>query len=169
MKNNIKNKIKNNSGYAVLETIFYIVLFAILSIAVINALITMTQSFKETAMYGELMQGGDVMERMSRDIRNAYGINSITSTSLKLNTKDTAGVNKTVEFNLSGNDVRLLENDSFIGNLNTANISITNLSFTQINTTKGSAIKILLSLRSNHDALNRIQDFYTTVVLRGDY
>ncbi|MFA4975456.1 MAG: hypothetical protein WC839_01080 [Candidatus Paceibacterota bacterium] len=177
MNNNflkIKNKthflkFKRNSGYAILETVFYIALFAILTVAVIDALLTMTKSFKETSIHAELMQGGDIMEKISRETRQAYGINAITSTSLKLNTKDSAGTNKTVEFSLSGLDIRFLENDTFIGNLNTQNISISNITFTQINTAKGVAIKVFLTIRSLYDSLNRDRDFYNTIVLRGSY
>ena len=168
--NNNYLKIKNwRGGYAILETVFYIALFVILTVAVVDALLLMTRSFKETSVYAELMQGGDVMEKISREIRQAYGINSITSTSLKLNTKDSAGVNKTVEFSLSGSNIRFLENDSFIGNLNTQNISVSNIIFTQINTAKGVAVKVFLTVRSLHDSLNRDQDFYNTIVLRGSY
>jgi len=159
----------NNKGYVLLETVFYILLFAIISIAVINAMITMTKAFKETLIQSELMQGGNVMERISREIRQAYGINSITVNSLKINTKDNNGVNKTVEFLLSGSDIRLLENDVFTGNLNTSNVAITDINFTQINTLKGTAVKISLTVKSNHDLQDRNETFYDTVVLRGDY
>jgi hypothetical protein len=159
----------NSAGYAILETIFYICLFAILSIAVINAMITMAKSFKETTIQAELMRGTNIMERISREARNSYSINSITSSSLKLNTKDSEGINKTVEFSLSGGNVRFLENDVFTGNLNGDNINVTGLTFTQINTTKGVAVKISLTIRSNHDLQNRDEIFYDTVVLRGDY
>lgn len=164
-----KRIIKNNEGYAILETLFYIALFAILSIAVINALITMTRAFKETAIQSELVESGNILERVSREIKQADNINSISASSLKLDTKDDTGVDKTVEFSLSGSDVRILENDSFIGNLNSSNIIVTSLNFTQINTAKGEAVKITLSLGSNHDSLNRVEDFYNTSVLRGDY
>ncbi|MCX6751155.1 MAG: hypothetical protein NT161_00055 [Candidatus Nomurabacteria bacterium] len=165
-----KLKIKNwKGGYALLETIFYILLFAILSIAVINAMITMTKSFKETTIQAELMQGENIMERISRETRGAYGIASISTSDLKLNTKDALGVNKTVEFVLSGSDIRLLESDVFTGNLNTQNISITALTFTQITTTKGTAVKIFLTVVSDQDSQNRDEDYYDTVVLRGDY
>lgn len=163
------SKIPQNKGYTLLETIFYIVLFAILSISVINSMIIMTKAFKETTIQAELTQGGKIMERISREIRQAYQINSINTNSLKLNTTNDAGTNKTVEFSLSNSNVRFLENDIFIGNLNTQNIVVTNLVFTQINTTKGSAVKIVLTVRSNNDLLNRNRDFYNTVVLRGDY
>lgn len=163
-----KNIKKINSGYALLETIFYVVLLAIVSIAVINAMITMTKAFKETTIQAELTQGGNIMEKISREIRQANSINSISANSLKLNTKDGAA-DKTVEFSLSGSDVRFLENDAFTGNLNTQNITIAGLTFAQIDTAQGKAVKIFLTVRSNRDSLNRNQDFYNTVVLRGGY
>jgi len=160
---------KNNLGYALLETIFYVALFAILSIAVIDAMITMTKAFKETTIQAELMQGGNIMEKISREIRQAYNINSISTNSLKLDIMDEAGVNKTEEFSFSGSDIRFLENNIFTGNLNTQNIAVIGITFTRINTTKGAAVKITLTVKSNHDSLSRNENFYDTVVLRGDY
>lgn len=165
----IKNTEQRNSGYALLEIVFYIALFSVLSFAVIDSLITMTKSFKETTIKAELMKGSNIMERMSYEIRQAYGINSISTGDLKLNTKDDAGNNKTIEFSLSGSNIQLLENDIFTGNLNTQNITVADLAFTQINTLKGTAVKIFLTISSSHDSLNRTEDFYDTVVLRGDY
>lgn len=162
-----KNKIKN--GYAILELLFYITFFSIFSLLVINSMITMARSFKETTVQAELVQSGTIMERISREIRASYDISSISANDLKLNTKDDAGANKTVEFLLSGANVQLLENSVLVGNLNTPNLTITDLNFTVITTIKGKAVRIVLSVRSNNDSLNRIQDFYDTVVLRGGY
>ncbi len=166
-----KLKIKNyEKGYAILELLFYISLFAILSVLVINVMLTMAKSLKETATQAEWTQGGVIMERISREIRQSYGIDpASTSTDLKLNTKDTGGANKTVEFLLSGTDLQLLENNSLTGNLNTSKIAVTTLSFTQITTTKGKAVKVFLTIRSTNDTQSRTQDFYDTIVLRGDY
>jgi hypothetical protein len=165
----IKSKLKTNTGYSLLETVFYISFFAIFSILVINTLITMTKSFKENTISTELMQGENIMERISREVRQANSIYSISVNDLKLNTKDTIGTAKTIEFVLSGSDIRLLENNVFTANLNTANISVQGLTFTQITTTKGVAVKMVLTIKSTHDSLNRTQNFYDTVVLRGDY
>lgn len=166
MKSKI-NKIKN--GYSVVETLFYIAIFLVLSLVVINSLITMTKSFKENTIQADLVQSAMIMERISREIRQAYGINSIAATSLKLNTKDDLDNNKTVQFSLSGVNIQLLEDDVLTGNLNTPNIEVTSLSFTQITTTEGKAVKVILSVRSTRDTAGRIIDFYDTVVLRGDY
>jgi hypothetical protein len=164
---NQKREIKN--GYALLELLFYISLFVILSVVVINAMATMSRSFKETSIQAELIESGTIMERISREIRGAYGIGSVGAGDLVLNTKDSGGANKTVEFLLSGTNLELLENGTLTGNLNTPTISVTALAFTQITTAPGKAIKIVLTVKSANDALNRTQDFYDTVVLRGAY
>ena len=165
-----KLKIKNyKKGYAILELLFYIAFFAILSLVVINAMIVMTRSFKETSIQGELIQSGVIMERISREVRQAYNISSISATDLNLDSTDNGGANKTVEFLLSGTDIQLLENGVLTGNLNTPNIAVTALTFTQVTTTKGKAVKVALTVKSNNDALARTQDLYDTIVLRGIY
>lgn len=168
-KNNGRKVLSQAKGYSVLELVFYIALFATISLVVINAMITMTKAFKETSIQTEFVQSGVIMERMSREIRQAYDISSITATDLVLNTTDSLGANKTVRFLLSGTNLQLFENAVLVGNLNPPNIVVTGLTFSQITTTKGKAVKIVLSLRSSNDASNRVKDFYDTVVLRGVY
>ena len=163
-------KNKRQDGYAVLELIFYISFFVVLSLVVIGAMITMAKSFRETSIQAEYAQSGSMMERISREIRGSYDIDpTSTTTDLKLNTKDDVGADKTVEFLFSAPNIQLLENSSLVGNLNTPNIVVTDLTFTQITTTEGKAIRILLTFRSSNDASNRVIDFYDTVVLRGSY
>ncbi len=163
------NGFKNNQGYALLEAVFYVSLFAIFSIAIINSLAVMTKSFKEAAIYRDLAQGGVIMERISREVKNSKSIAAITGTNLKINTVDHDGANKTVEFSRSGSALRFLENDVFTDNLNSPNTLISSVSFTQINTNMGTAVKIFVSVSSERDPAGRTADFYDTVVLRGDY
>jgi len=163
------NKMKNERGYTLIELLFYIALFSILTLAVINALVVMTKAFRETSIQADLVQSSLVMERISRETRQAYGIFSISASDLKLNTKDELDNNKTVRFVLSGSNIELYENDVLTGNLNTPNIEVTSLSFTEITTVMGKAIKINFSVMSTRDSNNRIEDFYETVVLRGNY
>lgn len=161
---------KKNYGHAVLELLFYITFFSVLSSLVINAMITMARSFKETTMQAELVQSGNIMERISREIRQAYDIDAeSTSTDLKLNTKDDGGVDKTIEFKFVDPNIQLWDNGSNIGNLNTPNIIVTALTFTQITTTKGKAVRIVLTLKSTNDTSGNTKDFYNTIVLRGNY
>ncbi|OGI86095.1 hypothetical protein A3A01_01565 [Candidatus Nomurabacteria bacterium RIFCSPLOWO2_01_FULL_39_17] len=166
MKNQIQ---KVKGGYTLVEILFYIALFSVLTLAIINSFVTMTKAFKEISIQSDLVQSSLAIERMSREIRQAYGINSITTSDLKLNTKDELDNNETVRFLLSGSDIQLFENDVLTGNLNTPNIQVVNLSFTQITTVNGNAIKISLSVKSGRDMTNRVENFYNTVLLRGDY
>ncbi len=167
MKNNfyINEMSKNKNGYAVLELLFYITFFSILSLVVINSIIIMTRSLKETVIQAELIQGGTIMEKISREIRQANGINSIDTSNLILN----VNTNVTEQFLLSGSSIQFSENGILVGNLNSSNVIITALNFTQIDTLKGKAVKVHLTIKSNKDELARTFDFYNTVVLRGSY
>ncbi len=158
-----------NKGYTILEVLFYISFFAVFSLIVIDAMITMAKSFKETSIQGELMQSGVIMEKISREIRQAYDIVSISANDLQLNTTDSDGENKTLEFLLSGNNIQLIENNVLTGNLNPPNIAVTDLTFTQIITAESKAVKIFLTVKSVNDVLARTFDFYDTIVLRGGY
>ncbi|MDD5720882.1 MAG: hypothetical protein PHT16_00315 [Candidatus Pacebacteria bacterium] len=154
-----------SGGYGVLELLFYIAFFSVLSSLVINAMITMARSFKETTIQAELVQSGSIMERMSREIRQANGIISIGTNDLVLD----AGSGKTTEFKFISPNIQLWDTGSNIGNLNSPNTTVTALAFTQINTTKGKAVKIVLTLKSANDTSGNTQDFYDTIVLRGSY
>lgn len=156
-------------GYAILELLFYISFFAVLALAVIAALMSMSRTFKETAINAEIIRGGSIMDRMAAEIRQAYDINVVGVTNLKLNTTNDAGGNATVEFSLSGTNVELRENDALVGNLNSPDIIVTALNFTSIITSSGKTIKTFMSLSSADDPSGRTFDFYDTITLRGSY
>lgn|SRR3990167_1988114 len=165
-----KLKIENyKSGYSILELLFYITFFTVLALVVIQAIITMTRSFRESAVQGDLSESAQIMERISREIRGSDSIASISANNLRLNTKDSGGVGKTVEFILSGDSVQLWENGALTSSLNSGTIFVTDLGFTEITTVKGKAVRVILTLYSTRDSLNRPFTFYDTIVLRGDY
>src|ERR1035437_5117347 len=107
------------NGYAILELLFYIALFVIISIVVISSMITMARSFREVAIQMELTQGVAIAEFISREIRSANDITTINANDLVLKTKDSGGSNETVEFLFSGSDLEFLTNGVLTGNLNT--------------------------------------------------
>jgi len=163
-------KKKKNGGYAILELLFYIAFFGTLSLLTINAMITMAKSFKETAIQAEFVRSGTIMERMSREIKQAYNIDlTSTATDLKLNVKDSAGADKIVEFKFVSPNIQLWDAGVNVGNLNPPNMRVTNISFTQITALKDKSVNIVLSIRSNNDTLARVLDFHDTIVLRGTY
>jgi Tfp pilus assembly protein PilE len=166
----MKGKIlKINKGYSMVELLFYISIFFVLTLVIINSLVVMTRAFRVTSVEADLVQSSTIIEKISREIRQAYGINSIGASDLKLNTKDELDNNKTVRFVFTTTDVLFYENDVLTGNLNSPNIQISALSFTEITTVVGKAVKIILSLNSTRGGVSRTEDFYDTVVLRGGY
>ncbi len=168
-KNLQKNNLKNKNGYAILETLLYISFFAILSIAVINAMVSMMKSFKENRIQSELIEGSYLMEKISREIRQSSDIVSLNLNELILKKIDSANSEIYVKFLLNNNNIQFFENNVLIGNLNSANLKVNDLSFFGINTIKGKALKFSLNVQVSFDVLNRDRDFYNSVILRGSY
>lgn len=165
------NKIKkSNKGYSIIELLFYLSLLAILTVALINSIIVMAKSFQQTTINTDFLQSLHIMERISREVKNASSIASITNGDLTLNTTNDLDQSITRRFELSGGDVRFYENGVLLGNLNTTHISVNTMNFTEITTAKGKAIKVFLQVQSKRDPqLDRSEDFYDTMVLRGLY
>jgi Tfp pilus assembly protein PilE len=174
---------KLNKGYGILELVFYIAIFAVMSLLVINSILTMVSSFKETKANNNLIQSSKILEKISREIRNSESIHTISASSLKLNNQDSEGDPRTSTFTLSGDDLSFYENDILIDTLNPANISVTSLTFTNIVFVRNGstyvaqdvvplnsdAVKVAITLEVDTFGVVKSKTFYTTVVLRESY
>lgn len=161
---------KLNKGTTVLEVIFYIAIFAMLSLVIVESSIILTRSFRTTKVNLELSSAGAIMERMVREIRQSQNITTISSNSLKLDNGDPSqAITSSIQFSLINGHVVLYENDIIVGSLNPSNITVNDLQFTEINTDVGTAVKIYMQVSSNHFNSVKTVDYYDTVVLRGDY
>ena len=69
------------------ELLFYLSLFGVFSIAVINSIIVMGKSFQQTNINTDFIQSLHIMERVSRDIKNAYSIHALGVGDIALNTR----------------------------------------------------------------------------------
>lgn len=170
-KKTIRSIKSKNHGLSMVELLFYIAVFSILFLVVINSIIFMTRSFRETVVNTDLTQSSSIMERISREVRSATSINTLTATSLKLDKINPVdSLPTTIYFVLNGTNVELYDgNNALVGNLNSPNVSVTALNFLRIDTTEGAAVKIFMTVKSNHYNSARTENFYDTIVLRGDY
>jgi type II secretory pathway component PulJ len=166
---------RQQKGYSVIELVIYLALFALLSIAIINALIIAMKSFAEVKTMRTLASTASLtMERMSREIRGAQSIDTAGSTFdvspgvLTLNTQDGAGVARVVVFDISSGALRLKENGAVTGTLTDASQQISNLVFRKITTPVGTAVKIEMTI-TNTNGVVITRNFYDTVVVRGEY
>ncbi len=167
MKNYFK---KYNKGYSLIEIIFYISIFVVLSLVVINALIVMTKAFRENSIQADIVSSSSIMERISREIKQANTATVNTSSDLTLMVpNEVDALVRPVRLMLSGGNIELYDNSVLIDNLNSKDVTVTGLTFSGVLTTSSAAVRINLSVSSVHDPLGRVYDFQNTIVLRGSY
>lgn len=168
---------KKQSGFTLIETIIYVAAFALLSTAALQATIVVMKSFYTLRLSQSVNVSATVaLERMSREIRNAYDIDTANSTlapaaspgRLTINTKDDTGANITIEFYVdSASQLNMKVDGVENGPLVTKTVTVTNLVFRQITTTYSKAIKIEMTLHDSRGATTQSSKYYDTIVLRG--
>ena len=161
-------------GFTLVEMIIYIAFFAVLSVLAIESTIIVMKSFYSIRLTQNINQSATVgLERMSREIRNAYDIDTTQSTfgvnpgRLTLRTKDAGGANTTIEFYVSGSQLFIKEGVVDRGSLMTKNAVLTNLVFRQIANPNSRAVKIEMAIRDTRGVLQKDVNFYDTIILRG--
>lgn len=171
---NMKNTRKN--GYSLMEMLIYLAIFTMLSILVINSLITVMTSFSTTRTNRDLLESGSTaIERISREIRQAKTVDTTNSTLgsspgvLQLNSTDGSGNALLVKFMVSSGALNMYTGGTLKDNLLGQNITVNNLVFRRISTTNGEAVKIELTLQDNSSKTTKTANFYDTIILRGGY
>lgn len=161
-------------GFSLVEMVIYIAFFAVLSLLATQAMFVVMRSFYQLRLTQNINQSATTaLERMSREIRNAYDFDETQSTfdtnpgRLTLKTKDASDVNTTIEFSVTGGKLWIKEGGVDKGTLLAKNTTLTNLVFRQITTANSRAIKIEMTLRDTRGILEREVKFYDTIVLRG--
>lgn len=163
------NLMNKNKGYSLLETIIYVSLFSLLSIAVLSTIDFSSQAFRSARINNNLSQFGNLaMEKMNKTIKNGSSItvNSVFGTSPGvLEVLDVSGTN--TRFYVDSGTLQLLQGGINQGAVLNTGINVESLVFRNITTGRGRAIKIELSLR--HVDSGRIENFQTTAILKNSY
>lgn len=185
----MKNKM-NSRGFTLVETIIYIVFVAIFSGFVIASLIIVMKEFYSLRLTREINQSANVVfERMTREAKNAYDIDTLRSTALTPLVCSGAGclhdsivfrkrdvttqTNTTVEFYVnSNNQVALREGGVEKGTLTSKNVDITALYLRDFDEGGPSrAIDVALQITANdaHYGFTRTSTLFSgMIVLRGE-
>ncbi len=166
-----------SGGYSLVEIIIYMALFVTLSTVLVGSLFGMTKTYKDARVTNDLVDSAHLsMDRMVQEIRNANGIDMTTSlfgTSpgvLKLDTTESDGTPKTVQFDLSGNALEITDSsDGAPSALTGSQVGVTSLVFRNIVTAHGSAVRIEISIASLRSGSGRSVTYTDTVALRGAY
>lgn len=168
----------SKAGTGIIELMVYMALLSVLSIGaidlVLQAYTTMTKARLQRTVTGE---GELAMQRMTREIRNAYDIDTPYSTfdaspgALRLRTySDAAGsATTTADFRIIS-DVLHMNRATTSVDLTSSNVSITNLVFRNIHsTTTPKAVRIEMTLTASSSRFSITSPFYVTATLRGSY
>jgi len=167
-------KINYKSGYSLVEIIVYVSILAMLSVVVVNSFIVVLNSFKTTKINRSVLESGfSTMERLSREIKQAntiVDVNSVFGSNpgiLEIKNTNFNNVVTTYTFKLNNEVLELYENGSLIGPLNNTNTKVTFLVFKKIDTLKGKAVKIEMTIKDTKEI--KTESFYNTIILRESY
>jgi hypothetical protein len=163
-------------GSSVVEAVIYIFIFSLLSLAVVNALQSVTRSYRLIqASFALESVGHTALERIARDARDSTSIDTAVSTfgtspgNLVLNGTDSSGNDQTIEFYVLNGAIRVKENNVDIGPLTSSKATVTSLIFTSIITGNSQAVRIEVTAESGQGETYKSRTFRTTAVLRGSY
>lgn len=162
---------QTQQGYSLIELVIYIALFALISVVIMNALITVMRTYASAQGYRRLQTNGElIMERVVREVRDASALSGgsvYTSNpgTLSLSGTDGSGAAHTAVFSVS-NGALVLNDNGTSANLSTSEVAISNFIVRRITTAGGEGIKIELTLTTTNGHIVSAS-FYGTAMLRG--
>jgi Tfp pilus assembly protein PilW len=163
-------RLHKQSGYTLVELLVYLVIFILISVAVIQSLVYSMKTYATAQAYRRLQSNGElIMERIVREIRDAdaFGGTSVYDTTpgmLVLYGTDESSASYTRTFTLSGNQVQIIDS-SGTNAIASNEVVINSLIFRKITTAAGEGVKIELTLTTANGYINSAS-FYDTAFLR---
>lgn len=156
----------HSKGFTFIELILYVAIIAI----ILSALVPFAWNTVESGVKSSVQQEVNtnaryISERIKYEIRNATGINSVTSSSISFITS-TPSTNPTV-IDLSGGNIRIQQGIGSVINLNSTNTVINSLTFTNYSSgdTKTKHIQFRITVAASFAAAR--QEYQDSVVVEG--
>ena len=163
----------HNAGYTLLEMIIYISILAVITVTLVNMLLTFVTSYRSVGVLRIAEHTGtDAMERIVRDTRSATSIdapNSTLGTSPGVLTlvSTSNGVSTTTKYYVQSGTLKVDVNGAYFGPLSSTNTSITNLVFTQAASATTTLLKIDMTVQGSLGGTVKTKTYHTSVVLGG--
>ncbi len=158
-----------NSGFSLVETIIYVAILAIISVVMINMLLSFTQTYKTiVALRAAEHSAVGSMERITREIRSASGVdtgNSTLGTSPGVLTL--TSIATTTKFYASSGVLQMDVNGTFFGPLTLSNATVNNLVFRLLDNGVSQAVKIDLTITGTVGTVTKTKTYHSTIILRG--
>jgi type II secretory pathway pseudopilin PulG len=168
--NILENK---NKGYSLVEMLIYVAILSIITFVLANTVLSFTRSYRDLASLRIVDHSGiDAMERMTRDIRASYAVdtaNSILGTSPGVLTllSTINGVTKTTKFYLNNGVIKVDVNGSYFGPLTLQKATINNLVFNVLDSGISKAVKVDMTVSAALGTTTKTKKYHSTIILKG--
>jgi hypothetical protein len=163
-------------GISLVETVFYVAGFSIIGVITMQSIVSTSKAFADLRISRDINDSAvSIMERMTRDIRNATSIDQANSTfgvnpgRLTIATVSATGTPITVEYVVVGSQLHIRQNGVDQGSLLSLKSQVSSLVFYFLNTGRTTGVKIELNVSSSRGAVADTDRFYDTIMLRGSY
>jgi prepilin-type N-terminal cleavage/methylation domain-containing protein len=168
----ISNK-KLTRGFSLVEMIIYVSILAIISVVVVNTILSFTGSYRDLRALRALDHASiGAMERMTRDIRASSSVTTAQSTlgsspgALTL-VATSGGVSTTTKFYIQNGVLRVDVNSVYSGPLTLSSTTVTSLIFNTLTSTVSTGVKVDMTIQSTDGIATRTKTYHSTVILRG--
>ncbi|OHA84334.1 MAG: hypothetical protein A2937_01180 [Candidatus Yonathbacteria bacterium RIFCSPLOWO2_01_FULL_47_33b] len=164
-------------GFTLAEMVVYTAFLAVLAVLAINALLAVSTAFSYLRVSRNMNTSAEAtLERISREIRNAYDVDLLQTTQgtspgrLTLKTKDSLGANTTIEFYVDANNrIAVREGGVDAGTLMAKNTTVNNFVVNVITTNNSLGLKVDLGITGSRGTIAESKNFYDTLILRRTY
>jgi len=160
-------------GFSLVEMLIYVSILSVISVIVVNLLISMTSTYRTVVALRIAENAGiNTMERITRDLRAAgsldLGESNLGNNPGALGLVFTGGPVSTERFYMEGGILKLDINGAYFGPLTFSNVTVTNLVFRLMDSGVSQAVKIDMTLEGHVGATVKTKTFHSTVILRGE-
>lgn len=164
---------KLKSGYSLVEMVIYVSLLTLISVVVIQTILSFSSPYTELMVMRRIEHSGlDAMERMTYSIRRAAVVDTGNSTlgtspgilAVTQNIKTTP-IN--TKFYVDGGILKMDVDGVYYGPLTTSNVSVTNISFTEFDSGISTGIRINMTIQSSTGGVIKSKTYHSLVMLRG--
>ena len=153
-------------GFTFIELLLYLAIVTIMMTALIPfAWNTIEAGVKNSTEQEVFSNARYISEQLNYQIRNASGINSVSATSISLATFN-ANTNPTV-IDLSSGNIRMKQGTGAVINLNSANTTISSLTFTNYTSAdnKTKNIQYVLTIAASFPSAGQRQEYNESVTI----
>ncbi len=157
------------SGFSLIETIIYVAILGVISVVMINMLLSFTQTYKTVvALRAAEHSAISSMERITREVRAAGSVDTGVSTlGTSPGVLTLTSIATTTKFYVSSGVLRMDINGTYFGPLTLSNTTINSLIFRLLDNGFSQAVKIDLTITGTVGNVSKTKTYHSTIILNG--